>query len=128
MSENSQTQASAKTWNDVRIEVIIGTLLRTGVILAASVVLIGGVLYLVRHGHELPEYRTFHGEPENLKTLSGIFHGVADAQRARHHSAWAAAADCDAGGARGFLCHRVRAGARLPVCCHHADRAGRAVV
>jgi len=41
---------SAKSWDDQRIEVIIGTLLRTGVILAAAVVLIGGMLYLVRMG------------------------------------------------------------------------------
>jgi uncharacterized membrane protein len=63
-------------WNDQRIEVIIGTLLRTGVILAAAVVLIGGVLYLARHGHEFPNYTGFHGEPESLKSPSDIFYGV----------------------------------------------------
>ena len=48
---------SAQNWDDQRIEVIIGTLLRTGVILAASVVLFGGLLYLLRHGHEVAELR-----------------------------------------------------------------------
>ena len=71
------TSVSGRSWNDMRIEVIIGTLLRSGVILAASVVLVGGILYLVRHGHELPDYGTFHGEPGMLKSLGGIFHGVA---------------------------------------------------
>jgi uncharacterized membrane protein len=76
MSDGIVTPAKAGTWNDLRIEIIIGTLLRTGVILAASVVLFGGVLYLVRHGHEIPDYRTFHGEPENLKSPKDIVHGV----------------------------------------------------
>jgi uncharacterized membrane protein len=78
MSDGIVTPAKAGTWNDLRIEIIIGTLLRTGVILAASVVLFGGVLYLVRHGHEIPDYRTFHGEPENLKSPKDIVHGVFD--------------------------------------------------
>ncbi len=67
---------SSQSWDDQRIEVIIGALLRTGVILAASVVLLGGVLYLMRHGHEVADYATFHGEPENLKSVSQIVRGV----------------------------------------------------
>ena len=67
---------SAQSWDDQRIEIIIGTLLRTGVILAASVVLIGGVLYLKRHGHEVANYTTFHGEPEDLKSAEQIMRGV----------------------------------------------------
>jgi uncharacterized membrane protein len=63
-------------WNDFEIEVIIGGLLRTGVILAASVVLIGGILYLSRHGHEIPNYTAFHGEPESLTNPREIFQGV----------------------------------------------------
>ncbi len=55
---------------------IIGTLLRTGVILSAAVVLFGGMLYLSRHGHEIPSFTTFHGEPENLKSPIEIVHGV----------------------------------------------------
>ncbi len=38
--------------------------------------MLGGILYLVRHGHEIPNYTTFHGEPESLKSLVEIFHGV----------------------------------------------------
>jgi uncharacterized membrane protein len=65
-----------KSWNDQRIETIIGNLLRAGVILAAAVVFAGGILYLVRHGHETVSYSTFHGEPEALKSIVGVFHGV----------------------------------------------------
>jgi len=67
---------SEKGWTDLRIEVIIGSLLRTGVLLAASVVLIGGVLYLVRHGHETIQYTTFQGEPDSLKSIPAVVEGV----------------------------------------------------
>jgi len=64
-------------FDDQRIEIIIGTLLRTGVILAAVVVLAGAILFLLRHGHDVPNYTTFHGEPERLKSFTDILHGVA---------------------------------------------------
>lgn len=67
----------AKGWTDQRTEVIIGSLLRTGVILAASVVLIGGIVYLARHGHETIDYTNFHGEPEALKSIPAVVGGVA---------------------------------------------------
>jgi uncharacterized membrane protein len=77
MSTEQITPSKSGRWDDYRIEVIIGTLLRSGVILAAAVVLFGAVLYLTRHGHEVPNYTTFHGEPESLKNPSEIAHGVA---------------------------------------------------
>ena len=57
MSDENVVAQKPGTWNDQRIEIIIGTLLRTGVILAAAVVLFGGVVYLVRHGQEVPQLR-----------------------------------------------------------------------
>ena len=77
MSADSQRQRPGG-FDDYRIEVIIGTLLRTGVLLSATVVLIGGVLYLVRSGHQVANYRTFHGEPGRLKSMSDIAHGAAE--------------------------------------------------
>ena len=67
---------STQNWNDQRIEVIIGALLRTGVMLAATVVLFGAVVYLARHGHEVPNYGVFRGEPDNLTSVIAIFHGA----------------------------------------------------
>jgi uncharacterized membrane protein len=63
-------------WTDQRIEVIVGNLLRAGVILAAAVVLGGGILYLVRHGTEPIDVSAFHGQPADLCNPAGI---VADA-------------------------------------------------
>src|SRR5712664_651959 len=57
-----------------RMDEIMGRLLRTGVILAAAFVLAGGVVFLVRHPEPVINYRVFQGEPEELRTVSGIFH------------------------------------------------------
>jgi uncharacterized membrane protein len=65
---------STPNWNDHRIELIIGTLLRTGVILAGTVVLFGAVIYLARHGGEIPNYAVFHRTPENLTHAGAILH------------------------------------------------------
>ncbi len=59
-------------WQDRDVEKIMGTLLRIGVSLSATVVLLGGVVYLVRYGGTLPQYDTFAGEPARLTTLQGI--------------------------------------------------------
>ena len=67
---------NAKGWTDQRIEVIIGLLLRVGVLLSAAVVLFGGVVYEVRHGKEIVNYTTFHGEPEALKSIPAVVEGV----------------------------------------------------
>jgi uncharacterized membrane protein len=74
------TQTSG-AWSDRRTESVIGALLRIGVLLSAGFVLCGGLIYLVRHGTSAPDYRMFHGESTDLRTLSGIwsyalsFHG-----------------------------------------------------
>jgi uncharacterized membrane protein len=59
-------------WTDQRVDEIIGNLLRAGVILAAAVVLLGGVLYLAQHSSTLPDYRVFRGEPAYLRGVPGI--------------------------------------------------------
>jgi uncharacterized membrane protein len=60
-------------WGDRRIELIIGSLLRTGVVLSAAVVLVGAASYLSQYGRETADYLTFRGAPEYLRTLPGIF-------------------------------------------------------
>jgi uncharacterized membrane protein len=52
-------------------------MLRTGVMLAAAVVLAGGVLYLAQNRGPRPNYHQFHGERPQLLSLPGIAHGVA---------------------------------------------------
>jgi uncharacterized membrane protein len=62
-------------WDDHRIEVIIGVLLRVGVLIAAAVVLTGAGIYLARHGSEPVDFRTFRGATPQLRTISGIVSG-----------------------------------------------------
>ena len=57
---------------DERLETIVANLLRTGVSIAAAVVLIGGIGYLAHQGEDLSAYRNFHGEPDTYRTMSGI--------------------------------------------------------
>jgi uncharacterized membrane protein len=59
---------------DKRMDEIIGRLLQVGVILSAVFVLSGGAVYLARHPEPVMDYRVFQGEPEDLRTVPGIFH------------------------------------------------------
>ena len=62
------------TITDRQMDEIIGHLLRAGVILSAMFVLAGGSVYLARHPEPVIDYRVFQGEPEELRTVSGIVH------------------------------------------------------
>jgi uncharacterized membrane protein len=53
--------------SDRQVEQWIAVLLRSGVMLAAAVVLLGGVLHLAHHGSVRPDYHTFRGEPAELR-------------------------------------------------------------
>ena len=62
--------------NDQRVDRIIAIMLRTGVLTAASVVALAGAWYLSRFGTVRPNYRSFHGEPQDLRSVGGICQGV----------------------------------------------------
>ena len=57
---------------DWQVEQIVGNLLRAGVVLAASVVLAGGVWYLAAHGGTLADYRVFRGQHEKMPFTQGL--------------------------------------------------------
>ena len=63
-------------WRDRRIEIILGNLLRTGVLISAAVVLSGACVYLSRHAHEPADYRVFRGEPSEYRTIPGVIQSV----------------------------------------------------
>jgi uncharacterized membrane protein len=64
-------------WTDQRIENWVGIMLRTGVLLAAAIVLFGGIIYLTRSHGPRPDYSHFTGEPAQFTHFSAILHGVA---------------------------------------------------
>jgi uncharacterized membrane protein len=57
---------------DRRAENTIGILLRSGVTASALVVLFGGILYLAQSWSSAIHYRTFRGEPGDLRHIPGI--------------------------------------------------------
>jgi len=63
-------------WTDEQIEVLVGTLLRSGVVLSAGVVLLGGAIYLLHYAGAAPDYRVFKGEPSDLRSVPGIVTGL----------------------------------------------------
>jgi uncharacterized membrane protein len=71
MSEPSNSGINLRT--DRRIDQLMGILLRTGVLVAAAMVTVGGIVFLVRHRVPMTNYRVFQGEPAEFRTLRGIF-------------------------------------------------------
>ncbi len=55
-----------------QVEILVGNLLRYGVLLASTLILIGGALYLIYHGKETPNNQIFHGEPPAFRSPEGI--------------------------------------------------------
>lgn len=66
------TEDSLTSTQDKRMDEIIGHLLRTGVLMAAAIVLVGGVLYVSRHRAPVTDYRVFQAEPEELRGVRDI--------------------------------------------------------
>lgn len=64
-------------FKDTDMQVVIGWVLRTGVLISMLVVAFGGVLYIYRHGHEIPDYTQFKGVPEFVNPR-GIIGGILD--------------------------------------------------
>jgi uncharacterized membrane protein len=56
---------------------MVAFLLRFGVNVAAGIVVLGGIVFLYRHGRELPHYEVFRGEPSDLRTIGGTARNAA---------------------------------------------------
>ncbi len=64
-----------KAWTDQQMDVIIGVILRSGVLTSALIVLAGGILYMMHYGSSPPHYQVFLGEPSDLRHLAEIMRG-----------------------------------------------------
>jgi uncharacterized membrane protein len=67
---------------DRSIERIVSWILRSGVLISGTVVFLGGIVFLARHGHEPADYHTFRVQPVSDRLVQGIITG-ASAFRAR---------------------------------------------
>lgn len=65
-----------KKIQDTDLEMVIGQLLRYGVLISSIVVAAGGLVYLYRHGSEVPLYRQFKGEPSKMKEIVPLWQAV----------------------------------------------------
>jgi len=60
---------NVKQWDDARMRNIMGSLLRVGVLAAAFLVVLGGVLFFLQHPKEVFDYTTFKGEPAKFRQV-----------------------------------------------------------
>ncbi|WP_114937424.1 DUF1634 domain-containing protein [Mucilaginibacter endophyticus] len=65
-----------KKFKDTDMQAVIGWILRAGVLVSMSIVFIGGVIYLYRHGHTHVDYSKFVGVPDFVSNPAGIIHGI----------------------------------------------------
>ncbi|WP_295797524.1 DUF1634 domain-containing protein [Mucilaginibacter sp.] len=56
-------------FKDTDIQSLIGKVLCGGMIVSMSIVFFGGIFYVVRHGHSIPDYKTFTGIPSFMGSL-----------------------------------------------------------
>ena len=59
-------------YGDKKMEILMGNMLRYGVLISALFVFSGAIIYLVQHGGEKPQYKLFVGEPLRFINLKLI--------------------------------------------------------
>ncbi len=74
---NHAPDSSQDAAQDAAFEQQLGMVLQTGVLVAATVVFAGAIVFLVRRGGLPADYHDFHGEPDNLRSVSGILRSAA---------------------------------------------------
>ncbi|HET8655160.1 MAG TPA: DUF1634 domain-containing protein [Longimicrobiaceae bacterium] len=65
-----------RRWTDEEVEQWVGGLLRAGVLLAAAVALLGGVLVVWHHASAPVDFSVFRGERSGLRSVGGIVRGA----------------------------------------------------
>jgi uncharacterized membrane protein len=68
--------SNTKTESEQQLEHLLSNLLKFGVLIASSVVLFGGIIYLVHHGNQPVRYQVFQGEPSQFLSLQGVTKAV----------------------------------------------------
>jgi uncharacterized membrane protein len=65
-----------KKMTDFQIELMVSVLLRAGVLISAAVVIVGGMLFLLRHGKETINVSRFVGQPSIDRRIPEILEGA----------------------------------------------------
>ena len=61
---------------DRDVQLILGTLLRVGVLVSTGVVLIGGIIFLSQHHSQLVSFKTFVPEKVEFNSVAAILKGL----------------------------------------------------
>ncbi|TDG35639.1 DUF1634 domain-containing protein [Pedobacter changchengzhani] len=69
-------EAKKMTINDRDVQVILGTLLRAGVVISMAFVLFGGVIYLVHNKGVITDYRVFKPELAKFSSIGAVINGL----------------------------------------------------
>lgn len=70
--EKQAGEAAVRDSRDEQVELVIGRLLQWGVLAAAIVVVVGGILLLAQYGHLPATFRRFNAEGAALRSVGGI--------------------------------------------------------
>ena len=63
-------------YRDADMKLVISWILRGGIFLSMVFVLVGGAIFIYRHGHSIPDYRVFKGVPYFIHDTGGIIRGI----------------------------------------------------
>ncbi|MTJ32814.1 DUF1634 domain-containing protein [Aphanizomenon sp. UHCC 0183] len=74
--ENLSNPKLTKSASEKQLEYLLSNLLMYGVLIASSIVLFGGILYLIHHGSEPAEYQIFIGTPSEFHSPIGVVNAV----------------------------------------------------
>jgi uncharacterized membrane protein len=65
--------ASREKFKDTDMQLIIGWILRGGVAVSMAVVVVGGIVFIYRHGESVPDFRSFKGTPGFINSPKKVF-------------------------------------------------------
>jgi uncharacterized membrane protein len=76
LKEKSKNMTQEK-FGEKDFQTIIGNLLRYGVWISLSVAFIGGIVYLMHHGHDIEDYSVFKENDSNIfEVIANVYNGV----------------------------------------------------
>ena len=60
------------------MQLLLGYVLRAGTVISISIVFLGGIIYLYRHGHSIESYSVFKGVPKFVRHFDSLIASAID--------------------------------------------------